>query len=114
MLLRRMGFPLSTSPCWTPGRVGSTTDEKFNNYMASSKSSKRSYHDSDSDSETLPSTFPHFIVLESQDAKQLPKLNPIVIEKAISGIVNPILVKKLKNGTLLIEVDKKTYAICLR
>ena len=77
--------------------------------MASSKPSKRPYTDSDSDSEPLPSTFPHFIVLESLDEKQLTKLNPI-IEKTISGIVNPISVKKLNNGTLLIEVDKKAYA----
>ena len=33
--------------------------------MATIKSSKRSYSDSDSDSETSPSSFPHFIVLES-------------------------------------------------
>ena len=78
--------------------------------MASSKPSKRPYLDSDSDSEPIPSTFPHFIVLESLDEKQLTKLNPIIIEKTISGIVNPISVKKLNNGTLLIEVDKKAYA----
>ena len=78
--------------------------------MASSKPSKRPYPDSDSDSEPLPSTFPHFIVFESLDEKQLTKLNPIIIEKTISGIVNPISVKKLNNGTLLIEVDKKAYA----
>ena len=78
--------------------------------MASSKPSKRPYPDSDSDSEPLPSTFPHFIVLESLDEKQLTKLNPIIIEKTISGIVNPNSVKKLNNGTLLIEVDKKAYA----
>ena len=78
--------------------------------MASSKPSKRPYPDSDSDSDTLPTTFPNFIVLESLDEKQLTKLNPIVIEKTISGIVKPISVKKLNNGTLLIEVDKKTYA----
>ena len=70
--------------------------------MASSKPSKRPYPDRDSDSEPLPSTFPHFIVLES--------LDPIIIEKTISGIVNPLSVKKLNNGTLLIEVDKKAYA----
>ena len=78
--------------------------------MASSKPSKRPYPDSDSDSDPLPTTFPNFIVLESLDEKQLTKLNPIVIEKTISGIVKPISVKKLNNGTQLIEVDKKTYA----
>ena len=105
-----MGYPLSTSPCRAPGWAGSTSDEYFNLYMASSKPSKRPYPDSDSDSDTFPTTFPNFIVLESLDEKQLTKLNPIVIEKTISGIVKPISVKKLNNGTLLIEVDKKTYA----
>ena len=78
--------------------------------MATIKSSKRSYSDSDSDSETSPSSFPHFIVLESLEEKQLAKLNPIVIEKTISGMVIPKSVKKLKDGNLLIEVDKKSYA----
>ena len=61
--------------------------------MASSKPSKRLHTDSDSDGETTNSTFPHFIVLESLQEKQL-KLNPFVIEKVISGIVNPVSVKK--------------------
>ena len=74
--------------------------------MATPKPSKRLHTDSDSDSETISSTFPHFIVLE----KQLTKLNPIVIEKVISGIVNPVSVKKLQNGTLLVKVGRKTYA----
>ena len=72
--------------------------------MASSKPSKRLHTDSDSDGETTNSTFPHFIVLESLQEKQLTKLNPFVIEKVISGIVNPVSVKKLQNGTLLVEV----------
>ena len=110
MLLGRMGYPLSTSPYWAPRWVGSTSDEHFIQFMASSKSSKRSYPDSDSDSELIPSSFPHFIVLESLDEKQLTKINPIVIEKTISGIVKPVSVKKINNGTLLIEVDKKPYA----
>ena len=78
--------------------------------MASSKPSKRLHTDSDSDGETTNSTFPHFIVLESLQEKQLTKLNPFVIEKVISGIVNPVSVKKLQNGTLLVEVGKKAYA----
>ena len=77
--------------------------------MATIKSSNRLYSDSDSDSETSPSSFPHFIVLESLEEKQLAKLNPIVIEKTIRGIVKPKSVKKLKDGNLLIEV-KKAYA----
>ena len=78
--------------------------------MASTKSSKRLHTDSDSDSEAITSTYPHFIVLESLQEKQLSKLNPFVVEKVISGIVKPVSVKKLQNGTLLVEVSKKTYA----
>ena len=62
--------------------------------MATVKSSKRSYSDSDSDGEISPSSFPHFIVLESLEEKQLAKLNLIVIEKTILGIVKPKSVKK--------------------
>ena len=107
---KHYSYPLSTPPSRAPRWAGSTSDEYITYFMASSKPSKRPYPDSDSDSEPLPSTFPHFIVLESLDEKQLTKLNPIIIEKTISGIVNPISVKKLNNGTLLIEVDKKAYA----
>ena len=78
--------------------------------MASSKISKRLCPDSDSDSDTSISSFPRFIVLESLEDKQLTKINPFVIHKIISGIVSPISVKKLNNGNLLIEVDKRTYA----
>ena len=102
-----MGFPLSTSPCWTPGRVGSTPDEILLIYMASSKQSKRLCPDSDSDTDTSISNFPRFIILESLEDKQLATVNPFVVHKVISSSVNPISVKKLKNGTLL---DKKTYA----
>ena len=81
VLLRRMGFPLSTSPCRAPGWVGSTPDEYFFIFMATPKSSKRSYSDSDSDTEIQRSSFPHFIVLESLEDKTLSKLNPILVEK---------------------------------
>ena len=78
--------------------------------MTSTKSSKRLHTDSDSDSEAITSTYPHFIALESLQEKQLSRLNPFVVEKVISGIVKPVSVKKLQNGTLLVEVRKKTYA----
>ena len=79
--------------------------------MALSKSSKRSYSEtSDSDCEIRLSSFPHFVVLESVEEKQLSQLNPFVIAKNISGIVTPKSVKKLRNGTILIEVDRKSYA----
>ena len=75
--------------------------------MACQNSSKHLYSDSVSDTETQSSSFPHFIVLESLEDKPVSKLNPFLIEKTISGLVKPISVKKLNNGTLLVEVDKK-------
>ena len=105
-----MGFPLSTSPCWTPGWVGNTSDEIFISLMATPKSSKSSYSDSESDTETQLSSFPHFIVSQSIEEKPLSKLNPFVVAKTLSGLINPVSVKKLNNGTTLVEVDKKTYA----
>ena len=78
--------------------------------MATPKSSKRSYSDSESDTETQQSSFPHFIVLESIEDKPMSKLSPFVIEKTLSGLFTPVYVKKLGNGTLLVEVNKKPYA----
>ena len=78
--------------------------------MATSTTSKRLHTDIDSDSEPMISTFPHFIVLESLQEKHLSKLNSFVVEKVIYGIVKPVSVKKLQNGTLLIEISKKNYA----
>ena len=105
-----MGFHIGTSPYRAPGWVGSTSDENFNNSMASSKISKRLCPDSDSDSDTSISFFLRFVVLESLEDEHLTKINPFVVHKVISGIVKSVSVKKLNNGTLLIEVDKKKYA----
>ena len=105
-----MGYPLSSSPCWAPGWVGSTPDEIILYLMATPKSSKRSYSDSESDTETQQSSFPHFIVLESIEDKPMSKLSPFIIEKTLSGLFTPVSVKKLGNGTLLVEVNKKPYA----
>ena len=105
-----MGYPLSTSPCWAPGWMGSTPDEIILYLMATPKSSKRSYSDSESDTETQQSSFAHFIVLESIEDKPMSKLSPFVIEKTLSGLFTPVSVKKLANGTLLVEVNKKPYA----
>ena len=105
-----MGYPLSTSPCWAPVWVGSTPDEIILYLMATPKSSKRSYSDSESDTETQQSSFPHFIVLESIEDKLMSKLSPFVIEKLSLVFSLLYLLKKLGNGTLLVEGNKKPYA----
>ena len=81
--------------------------------MATLKSSKPSYSDSESDTETQQSLFPHFIVLESLDDKPMSKFSPFVIIKTLSGLFTPVSVKKLSNGTLLVEVNKKPYEYIL-
>ena len=99
-----MGYPLSTSPCWAPGWVGSTPDEIILHLMATPKSSERSYSDSESDTETQQSSFPQFIVLESIEDKPMSKLSPFVIEKPLSGLFTPVSVNKLGNSTLLTQI----------
>lgn len=51
--------------------------------------------------------FPRFIVLETISNRALTEISPFKIQKAISNIIIPKNVKKLPNGTLLVEVDKK-------
>ena len=71
----------------------------------------------DSDDDIDPSTifrtqdtFPKFLIIESQDKeKPVASLSPFVIEKQIESLIGtPKSVKKLKNGTLLVETSRKT------
>lgn len=72
------------------------------------KSTKRPHTEFDSDCEK--ENFPRFIILESEDDIPLTKLSPFVIEKVISTNITPKTVKNLRNGTILVEVEKKRYA----
>ena len=49
-----------------------------------------------------------FIVFESQDNSSLANMSLFVIEKVISANLKPKMVKKLKNGNLLVEVERKS------
>ena len=71
----------------------------------------------DSDDDIDPSTifrtqdtFPKFLIIESQNKeKPVASLSPFVIEKQIESLIGtPKSVKKLKNGTLLVETSRKT------
>ena len=82
--------------------------------MATSNN-KRQRPDSDDDinSSTLfraVETFPKFIVIESTNKeKPITSHSPFVIEKQIEATIGtPKSVKKLKNGTLLVETTRKT------
>lgn len=55
-------------------------------------------------------TFPRFIILESIEEKKITQLSPFIIERVISANLNPKSVKKLKNDTILIEVEVKKHA----
>ena len=75
---------------------------------------KRLRNDSDTDTgtESQQLSFPRFLVIESiEPDKQISKLSPFVIEKQIESLAGiPKTVKKLRNGNLLVEVDKPQHA----
>ena len=60
-----------------------------------------------SDNET-EAPFPIFIIIESNSGL-ITNLSPFIIEKVISTNLTPITVKKSKNETLLVEVEKKKH-----
>lgn len=81
-----------------------------------SQSRKRLFLDTtEDDTETCTFTFKanenfaRFLVIESKEDKPITSLSPFVIEKQIESLIGtPKNVKKLKNGTLLIETNRKT------
>ena len=74
------------------------------------KQLKRTYEDSDSDTEMT--TWPRFLIMEGTDMQQpLHKLSPFAIHKGILGIAGePVGVKKLRSGQILIEFNKQHYS----
>lgn len=80
------------------------------------KKSKRTHSDvsdctsSDSEQEYIQKNinkenFPRFLVIEILGEKKTSELSPFLIEKVISQNSKPKMVKKMKNGNLLITVD---------
>ena len=56
-------------------------------------------------------TFPRFLVIQSEEAKEITSLSLFVIEKQIEGLIGtPKSVKKLKNKTLLVETNRKSQS----
>ena len=73
----------------------------------------RSDYDSDPEQQNqTASSFARFLIIESvEENKQLSTLSPFVIEKQIESLAGvPKSVKKLRNGNLLVEVDKPQHA----
>ena len=72
-----------------------------------------------SEDETQPMTFTFkanenfakFLLIQSKEEKQITSLSPFIIEKQIESIIGtPKNVKKLKNGTLLVETNRKSQS----
>lgn len=55
-------------------------------------------------------TFPRFIVLESIEKTPLSTMSPFLIQKVITQNITAKTVKKLRNGTLLVEIENQKYA----
>ena len=55
--------------------------------------------------------FPKFLVIQSKEKNQITSLSPFIIEKQIESLIStPKNVKKLKNGTLLVEKNRKSQS----
>ena len=70
-----------------------------------------------SEEDTQPTTFtfkanenfPNFLVISSKEEKQVTSLSPFIIEKQIESLIGTPknVKKKIKNGTLLVETNRK-------
>ena len=57
---------------------------------------------------------PRFLVIESPNDGALQKLSPFVIQKGLVGLAGePKTVKKLRNGSLLVECSSEKHSLCL-
>ena len=76
------------------------------------KRSRNEYSDSETDNDIPQAqSFPRFLIIESTEEKPIASLSPFVIEKQIESLAGvPKSVKKLKSGSLLVEVDRPQYA----
>ena len=75
----------------------------------SNKKFKRNLNESDSSDNETEAPFPRFIIIESNSVP-ITNLSPFVIEKVISINLTTITAKKLKNESLLVEVEKRKHA----
>ena len=54
--------------------------------------------------------FQNTLYKESKEETPIISLSPFIIEKILTANISPNMVKKLKNGTLLIQIKKKKHA----
>lgn len=80
---------------------------------ASAKRPRSDSQDSDSENEMIVDHgWPRFLVIEGTDEEQpISKLSPFAIAKGLEGLAGtPKDVKKLRNGQILVEVDRKAHS----
>jgi hypothetical protein len=83
-----------------------------NNPQSTNRKRTKPDFDTDSDSEVSLDLWPRFLIIESTDEnKPLSKLSPFALYKAIQGIAGtPKEVKRLRSGTVLLEVTKEAHS----
>ena len=106
-----MGFPLDSFPSQVGlcGRCLSIGQYITDMASFSNENFKHNLNESDSSDNETEAPFPRFIIIESNSAL-ITNSSPFLIEKVISTNLTPIAVKKLKNQTLLVEVEKRKHA----
>ena len=87
------------------------TPNKTNPIDRGQKRSRPDDSDSDCDS-IIDDSWPHFLVLEGTDGNlSFAKLSPFAIAKGLEDLADvPKNVCKLRDGKVLVEVDKKCYS----
>ena len=77
--------------------------------MIMNKSTKRPHFESsDSEPEIIYQNTPTYMVIKSTEDIPITKISTFKIEQILSKQIKPTTIKKLTNGTILIEVKKKT------
>ena len=86
-------------------KINITMDPKNKKRLAD-----RTFYDSDYETRTMTMNWPRFLLVESGD-KSLPvtKLSPFAIDKGFQALISGRLrsIKRLRNGTFLVECDTK-------
>ena len=77
----------------------------------SQKRSKPNDSDSENDNENDNGTWPRYLIIEPVHEGELAKLSLFAVSKGISGIAGePKSLKRLRSGTYLVEVTRKSHA----
>ena len=118
----------SMSLCWTRWRVGAWLmnffyeQNKTNYFDGTLKRVHTEVIDSSSDDELKTNyvkkskvislkAWPRFLVIGSADDETLKKLSPFAIQKGLQGLAGePKTVKKLRNGSLLVECSTESHS----